>query len=103
NTVILKPSQFTPFSALLLAEIAEEAGLPPGALNIVTGGPDTGAMLTSDPRVDLVSFTGSDTVGAAILAQTASSLKKVHLELGGKSAMIVRPDADLMMAAGTAA
>jgi aldehyde dehydrogenase (NAD+) len=103
NTVILKPSQFTPFSALLLGQIATEAGLPHGALNIVTGGPDAGAMLTTDPRVDLVSFTGSDAVGAAILAQTASTLKKVHLELGGKSALIVRPDADLMKAAATAA
>ncbi len=103
NTVILKPSQFTPFSALLLAEIGAEAGLPPGVLNIVTGGPEVGAMLTGDPRVDLVSFTGSDSVGAAILAQAAASLKRVHLELGGKSALIVRADADLMKAAATAA
>lgn len=103
NTVVLKPSPFTPFSALLLGELAAEAGLPAGALNIVTGGPDTGALLTSDPRVDLVSFTGSDAVGAAIQAQAAPSLKKVHLELGGKSALIVRADADVVKAAATAA
>lgn len=103
NTVVLKPSEFTPYSALLLGEIADEAGLPRGVLNIVTGGPEVGAMLTTDPRVDLVSFTGSDAVGAAIAAQAAPTLKKLHLELGGKSALIVRADADLAKAAATAA
>lgn len=103
NTVVLKPSQFTPFSALMLGHVAREAGLPPGALNIVTGGPEVGAMLTGDPRVDLVSFTGSDAVGRAILSQAADTLKTVHLELGGKSAMIVRHDADLQRAAALAA
>lgn len=103
NTVILKPSQFTPYSALLLGYIAKEAGLPPGTLNIVTGGPEVGAMLTSDPRVDYVSFTGSVPVGKSILAQSAPTLKKVHLELGGKSALIVCADANLQKAAATAA
>lgn len=103
NTVILKPSQFTPFSALLLGHIAADAGLPPGTLNIVTGGPEVGQQLTADPRVDLLSFTGSDTVGKAILAQSAPTLKKLHLELGGKSAMIVRADADLHKSAAMAA
>lgn len=103
NTVVLKPSQFTPFSGLLLGHAAQEAGLPSGALNIITGGPEVGSALTSDPRVDLVSFTGSDAVGKAIMAQAAPTLKKLHLELGGKSAMIVRADADLQQAAGVAA
>ena len=103
NTVVIKPSQFTPFSALLLAEIIIEARLPNGVLSVVTGGPEVGAMLTADPRVDLVTFTGSDTVGAAILRQSAATLKRVHLELGGKSALIVRQDADLVKAAGMAA
>lgn len=103
NTVILKPSQFTPYSALLMGYIAKEAGLPPGTLNIVTGGPEVGAMLTSDPRVDYVSFTGSVPVGKSILVQSAPTMKKVHLELGGKSAFIVRADADLQKAAAMAA
>ncbi|MBB4632009.1 aldehyde dehydrogenase family protein [Sphingosinicella soli] len=95
NTLILKPSPFTPFSALLFGEVAEEAGLPPGVLNIITGGPEVGNLLTTDPAVDLVSFTGSETVGALIMAQAAPTLKRVHLELGGKSAMIVRADAEI--------
>lgn len=98
-TMVVKPSPYTPFEALLLGEAAEEVGLPDGVLNIVTGGVEVGTMLTSDPRVDMVSFTGSDTVGAAIQAQAAPTLKRVVLELGGKSALIVRPDADLRLAA----
>jgi len=103
NTLVLKPSPFTPFSALLFGEIAQEIGLPKGVLNIVTGGPDVGSLLTTDPRVDLVSFTGSETVGAAIMAQAAPTLKRVHLELGGKSALIVRHDADIARTAAMAA
>ena len=102
NTMVLKPSPFTPFSALLFGEIAEEIGLPKGVLNIVTGGPEVGTTLTCDPRVDLVTFTGSEGVGAAIMAQAAPTLKRVHLELGGKSALIVRQDADVARAAGMA-
>ncbi|WP_404477347.1 aldehyde dehydrogenase family protein [Novosphingobium sp. BL-52-GroH] len=102
NTLVLKPSPFTPFSALLFGEIADEIGLPRGVLNIVTGGPEVGAMLTSDPRVDMVSFTGSEAVGAAIMGQAAPTLKRVHLELGGKSALIVRHDADVARAAAMA-
>ncbi|MBV9842353.1 MAG: aldehyde dehydrogenase family protein [Sphingomonadaceae bacterium] len=98
-TVILKPSPYTPFEALILGEIADEVGLPKGVLNIVTGGVDVGAALTTDKRIDLVSFTGSDVVGAAIQAQAAPTLKRILLELGGKSAMIVRPDADIRQAA----
>jgi acyl-CoA reductase-like NAD-dependent aldehyde dehydrogenase len=71
-------------------------------LNVVTGGPEVGTSLTSDPRVDLVTFTGSEGVGAAIMAQAAPTLKRVHLELGGKSALIVRHDADVARAASMA-
>jgi aldehyde dehydrogenase (NAD+) len=99
NTVLLKPSPFTPYSALLLAEAAQRADFPPGVLTVLTGGADVGVALTTDPRVDLISFTGSDTVGAAILAAAAPRLTKVLLELGGKSALIVREDADLEIAA----
>lgn len=95
NTVVLKPSPYTPFAALILAEAAHEAELPRGVLNVVTGGKEVGEMLTTDPRVDLITFTGSDTVGAAIQAQAAPTLKRLLLELGGKSALIVREDADL--------
>lgn len=98
-TVILKPSPYTPFEALLLGEIADEIGLPKGVLNIVTGGPEVGTALTSDERVDMVTFTGSDKVGAAIQAQAAPTLKRVVLELGGKSALLVRHDADVERAA----
>ena len=95
NTMVLKPSPYTPFAALILAEIVAEVGLPRGVFNVVTGGKETGELLTTDPRVDLITFTGSDAVGAAIMAQAAPTLKRVHFELGGKSALIVRGDADL--------
>ncbi|MDQ1567546.1 MAG: aldehyde dehydrogenase [Actinomycetota bacterium] len=103
NTVVLKPSPFTPFSALVLAVAAEEAELPAGVLNVVTGGPEVGRRLTTDPAVDMVTFTGSDVVGAAIMGQASPTLKRVLLELGGKSALIVRADADLDLAAATGA
>lgn len=95
NTVVLKPSPFTPFSALIIAEIAAALDFPAGVINVVTGGKEVGEQMTTDPRVDLITFTGSDAVGAAIMAQGAPSLKRVHLELGGKSAIIVRGDANL--------
>jgi acyl-CoA reductase-like NAD-dependent aldehyde dehydrogenase len=101
-TMVLKPSQFTPYSALLMGEIADEIGLPGGVLNIITGGIAEGQPLCTDERVDMVTFTGSEGVGAAIMAQAAPTLKKVHLELGGKSAMIVRHDADVQRAAAMA-
>jgi aldehyde dehydrogenase (NAD+) len=94
-TTILKPSPNTPLSAFLMAEIADEAGLPPGVLNVVTGPPAVSALLTSHPSVDVVSFTGSDGVGRQIMSQASDTLKKVILELGGKSANIVCDDADL--------
>jgi aldehyde dehydrogenase (NAD+) len=99
NTLVLKPSPFTPYSALLFGEVAQEIGLPQGVLNIVTGNAEVGALLASDPRVDMVSFTGSEAVGIAIMKQAAETLKRVHLELGGKSALIVRADADVQQAA----
>jgi aldehyde dehydrogenase (NAD+) len=99
NTLVLKPSPFTPFSALLFGEFAEEVGLPKGVLNIVTGGNEVGSLLSSHPDVDMVSFTGSEAVGIAIMQQAATTLKRVHLELGGKSALIVRADADIQQAA----
>ena len=98
-TTVLKPSPYTPFEALILGEMADEAGLPPGVLNIVTGGTEAGEVLTTDPRIDLISFTGSDIVGAKIQAQAAPTLKRLLMELGGKSALIVRSDADLNLAA----
>lgn len=102
-TVVLKPSPYTPFEALILGQIAEEVGLPKGVLNVVTGGIDAATLLTTDKRVDLISFTGSDKVGAMIQAQAAPTLKRCLMELGGKSALIVRPDANLMQAAMTGA
>src|ERR1700733_4009950 len=99
NTLVLKPSPFTPYSALLFGEFAQEIGLPKGVLNIVTGGNEVGSLLSSHPDVDMVSFTGSEAVGIAIMQQAATTLKRVHLELGGKSALIVRADADVQQAA----
>ncbi|MFK4100315.1 aldehyde dehydrogenase family protein [Streptomyces sp. NPDC019531] len=94
-TVVLKPAPATPLESLLLGDFADAAGLPPGVLNVVTGDAEAGRELTANPMVDLVSFTGSDAVGRLVHAQAAASTKKVILELGGKSASIVRADADL--------
>jgi aldehyde dehydrogenase (NAD+) len=102
-TTILKPAVPTPIEALVLAEVAAEAGLPPGVLNVVTGDKDVSLELSVNPGVDLLSFTGSDTVGKLINAQAAPSLKKVVLELGGKSPHIVTEDADLAKAAAEVA
>ncbi len=95
NTVVLKPAETTPLTALLLTEVFEEAGLPPGVVNIVTGAGATGAALVSHPDVDKVAFTGSTEVGKEILEATAKTNKKLTLELGGKSAHIVFEDAAL--------
>lgn len=99
NTVVLKPSPWTPFSTLLVAEAAQSAGLPTGVLNVVTGGTAVGERLVADPRVDVVSFTGSDRVGALIAGSAAVRFARLVLELGGKSALIVCADADLDLAA----
>ncbi len=95
NTVVLKPAEQTPLSALRLGELLLEAGLPPGVLNVVTGFGDAGAALTAHPDVDKVAFTGSTEVGKKIVAAAAGNLKKVSLELGGKAPNIVFADADL--------
>ncbi|GKQ40445.1 aldehyde dehydrogenase [Streptomyces sp. A012304] len=105
-TVVLKPSESSPLSALLLGRVATEAGLPPGVLNVVTGdGPTAGRAIGLHPDVDVLAFTGSTAVGRHFLRYAAdSNLKRVWLELGGKSPNIVLPDApDLEKAAATAA
>lgn len=95
NTVILKPAEFTSLSALLIAELAQAAGLPAGVLNIVTGEGATGAMLVDHPDIDKIAFTGSTEVGRIIRQRTAGTGKSLTLELGGKSPFIVFDDADL--------
>ncbi|HTJ22872.1 MAG TPA: aldehyde dehydrogenase family protein [Gemmatimonadaceae bacterium] len=95
NTIILKPAEFTPLSALCFAEIADAAGIPPGVINIVTGHGETGAAIVEHPDVDKIAFTGSTEVGRIIRRATAGSGKKLSLELGGKSPFIVYEDADL--------
>jgi acyl-CoA reductase-like NAD-dependent aldehyde dehydrogenase len=100
NTVVLKPSELTPLTALRLAELALEAGFPPGALNCVPGaGPVAGRALVRHPEVDSIAFTGSTEVGKEVMREAASTVKRVSLELGGKSPNIVFADADLDAAA----
>ena len=94
-TVVLLPSPRTPLTTLLLGELIRQADLPPGVMNVITGNADVGQQLSSHPGVDRVSFTGSDAVGAMIMAQAAGNLTGVTLELGGKSPSIVLPDADI--------
>ncbi len=99
NTVVLKPAEETPLTALRLAEIAREAGLPPGVLNVVPGfGPTAGAALVDHPDVNKIAFTGSTAVGQEIMRRAAGTLKRLTLELGGKSPNIVFSDADLEVA-----
>lgn len=95
NTVVLKPAETTPLTALLLAELAAEAGLPPGVLNVVTGAGATGAALAAHPGVDKVAFTGSTEVGKAIRRAAAGRGTRLTLELGGKGAHVVFDDAAL--------
>ncbi|SDU94784.1 betaine-aldehyde dehydrogenase [Microlunatus sagamiharensis] len=96
NTIVLKPSELTPLTTLRLAELATQAGMPDGVLNVVTGtGADCGAPLLRHPQVDMVSFTGSTKVGRTVLEAAATSAKRVHLELGGKAPFVVFDDADL--------
>ena len=97
NTIVLKPAPDTPWCAAVLGElIAEHTDIPPGVVNIVTSNDHAvGALLSSDPRVDMVSFTGSTNTGRAVMAAGAATIKKVFLELGGKSAFLVLDDADL--------
>ncbi len=103
-TVVLKAAEQTPLSALRLAELVEEAGIPAGVVNILTGfGETAGAALAAHPDVDKVAFTGSTEVGKLIVQAAAGNLKKVSLELGGKSPAIILPDADLDLAIAGAA
>ena len=94
-TVVLKPAEQTPLSALRLGELALDAGLPDGVLNIVTGYGDAGAALAAHPGVDKVAFTGSTEVGKLVVQAASGNLKKVSLELGGKAPVVVYDDADL--------
>jgi acyl-CoA reductase-like NAD-dependent aldehyde dehydrogenase len=94
-TTILKPAEQTPLSALRLGELALEVGFPPGVLNILTGDGETGAALVDDPGVDKIAFTGSTAVGREIGAKAGRALKRVTLELGGKSPNVILPDADI--------
>jgi len=98
NTCVLKPAETTPLTALLLAQVCQEAGLPPGVLNVLTGAGDTGAALVSHPGVNKVAFTGSTEVGKEIARAVAGTDKKLTLELGGKAANIVFDDAPVEQA-----
>ena len=95
NTVVFKPAEQTPLTAVRFGEMAMQAGLPAGVLNIITGGPEVGAELVKHPLVDKIAFTGSTAVGKEIMKEAADSLKRITLELGGKSPNIVFSDADL--------
>jgi aldehyde dehydrogenase (NAD+) len=95
NTVVLKPAEYTPLTALAFAELCQEAGLPPGVVNIVTGDGTTGEALVKHSDIDKIAFTGSTEVGRAIRAATAASHKRLSLELGGKSPFLIFEDADL--------
>jgi aldehyde dehydrogenase (NAD+) len=98
-TMVLKPSELAPLSAALFAEFVDEAGLPPGVFNLVNGdGPSVGAALSAHPDVDMMSFTGSTRAGTAVMKACADGIKRVALELGGKSANIILDDADLKVA-----
>src|SRR5207237_6838699 len=93
-TIVLKPAEQTPLSALRLGELALEVGFPPGVLNVLTGDGSTGAALVEHADVDKVAFTGSTEVGREIGAKAGRALKRVTLELGGKSPNIILPGAD---------
>ena len=103
NAVVIKPSEYTPLSALRLRALAEEAGLPPGLVGVVTGDGTTGAALAAHPGIDGLSFTGSPAAGRKVAMAGAAGFKKTVLELGGKSPTIVFDDADLEQAARAAA
>jgi aldehyde dehydrogenase (NAD+) len=98
NTCVLKPAETTPLTALLLAEVCQQAGLPPGVVNVLTGGGDTGAALVRQPGVDKIAFTGSTEVGKQIASVAAGTHAKLTLELGGKAANIVFDDAPVEQA-----
>ncbi len=94
-TMVLKPSEYTPTAALILAEVLHEAGVPPGVFNLVNGlGPEVGAAMSGHPGLDMISFTGSTRAGIDVATRAAPTVKRVTQELGGKSANIILPDAD---------
>ena len=100
NAVVLKPSELTPLTALMLGRLALEAGVPPGILNVVPGpGAEAGGALARHPDVALISVTGSTRTGAGVMRDAAESVKRVHMELGGKAPFVVFEDADLEAAA----
>jgi len=99
-TMVLKPAPATPRSSLRLAELAVEAGLPPGVLNVVTGGDDIGAAMAAHADIDMITLTGSTGTGRAVMAAAAPTLKRLHLELGGKAPALVFDDADVVAAVG---
>jgi aldehyde dehydrogenase (NAD+) len=103
NTVVAKPPELAPFGMLRFAELALEAGLPPGVLNVVIGGPRAGSALVGHPGVDKITFTGGTATGRALMERAARRLTPLTLELGGKSPNIIFPDADLIAAAKMAA
>lgn len=102
NTLVHKPAEETPLTALRMADVLTEAGVPPGVFNVITGGSDTGRALGADARVDKIAFTGSTEVGRRIAAAAGASLKHVTVELGGKSANLIFADSDLDAAVDTA-
>ena len=95
NTVVLKPAEQTPLTTLRMGELSIEAGFPPGVINVLTGGPETGKAIVAHPGIDKIAFTGSTAVGKEIMRGAADTLKRVTLELGGKSPNIVFSDADI--------
>lgn len=98
-TMVLKPAEQTPLSALALAALAVEAGVPPGVLNVITGDPEPiGGVLTTDPRVRKLTFTGSTAIGSLLMAQSAPTVKRLSLELGGNAPLLVLEDADIDVA-----
>src|SRR3954468_8705286 len=100
NSVVLKPSELTPLTTLMLARLALEAGVPAGVLNVVPGdGPEVGGTLARHPDVALISVTGSDRAGKSVMRDAAETLKRVHMEMGGKAPFVVFDDADLEAAA----
>src|SRR5258708_31434842 len=101
-TVVLKPAPGTPLTSLMLAELIAEAGIPAGVVNVITGGNATGQALVEHPDLRLVSLTGSTNTGKQIMRTAADTLKRVHLELGGKAPFIVFDDADAALVAAKA-
>jgi betaine-aldehyde dehydrogenase len=102
-TLVLKPAPATPLTTLMLAELTAEAGFPPGVVNVVTGGNETGEMIVAHPDVRLISLTGSTAAGKKVMSAASATLKRVHFELGGKAPFIVFDDADPAIVAEKAA